>query len=75
MDYMIGGIAGTCGGFVSNPFEVIKIRQQLQGELQSTTQLRHQPYSTLWSSIKTIVRSEGLLALQKGNFSYLILNV
>lgn len=74
---MIGGLAGTCGGFVSNPFEVIKIRQQLQGELQNTAKSQHhRPYGTLWMSVKTIARAEGVLALQKGcTFSIKICSV
>lgn len=66
MDFLIGGTAATLGGVVSNPFEVIKTRQQLQGELQRSLRDVHQPYGSLWQSIKSIVQAEGLIGLQKG---------
>lgn len=66
MDFFIGGVAATCAGFFSNPFDVIKTRQQLQGELQKHIKDTSQPYRTQWSAIKTIVKSEGVLGLQKG---------
>jgi solute carrier family 25 protein 34/35 len=35
MEYMIAGTAGAVAGAICNPLEVIKIRMQLQGELQA----------------------------------------
>lgn len=66
MDFLIGGTAATCAGVFSNPFDVIKTRQQLQGELQHQITSAKQPYGSQWQAIKSIVRSEGLVGLQKG---------
>lgn len=67
MDFLLGGSAATCAGIFSNPFDVIKTRQQLQGELQKrTTATVRQPYSGQWQAIKSIVRAEGITGLQKG---------
>lgn len=69
MDFLLGGSAATCAGFFSNPFDVIKTRQQLQGELQkrsTATATVRQPYSGQWQAIKSIVRAEGITGLQKG---------
>lgn len=65
MDFVIGGTAAMCAGFFSNPFDVIKTRQQLQGELEKST-TNKLPYRGLWQAIKSIVRAEGVLGLQKG---------
>ncbi|XP_045485969.1 solute carrier family 25 member 35 isoform X4 [Pieris rapae] len=35
MDFLIGGLAGVGAGFFSNPFDVVKTRMQLQGELRA----------------------------------------
>lgn len=66
MDFLIGGTAATCAGVFSNPFDVIKTRQQLQGELQKSPTNIKQPYGTSWQAIKSIVRAEGYIGLQKG---------
>lgn len=65
MDFLIGGTAATCAGFFSNPFDVIKTRQQLQGELQKRTTIK-QPYGGQWQAIKSIIRAEGIIGIQKG---------
>lgn len=49
----------------SNPFDVIKTRQQLQGELQKNTKSKL-PYRGLGQAIVSIVKAEGLKGLQKG---------
>lgn len=54
-----------CAGFFSNPFDVIKTRQQLQGELERVTATK-QPYRGLVPAIRNIFRSEGIYGLQKG---------
>lgn len=68
MDFLIGGTAATCAGVFSNPFDVIKTRQQLQGELQKRkhVQKAKQMYSNQWQAIKNIVKAEGMAGLQKG---------
>ncbi|XP_055378671.1 solute carrier family 25 member 35-like [Condylostylus longicornis] len=68
MDFLIGGVAAMCAGVFSNPFDVIKTRQQLQGELQQkvgdgTTRLA---YRNIFHSVKNIIKAEGLTGLQKG---------
>ncbi|XP_055856636.1 solute carrier family 25 member 35-like [Episyrphus balteatus] len=65
MDYLLGGTAAMCAGFFSNPFDVIKTRQQLQGELQSTKGAP-QPYRGVYQSIRSIIKAEGVWGLQKG---------
>jgi len=35
MELVLGGVAAVGAGLFSNPLEVIKIRMQLQGELQA----------------------------------------
>lgn len=68
MDFLIGGIAAMCAGVFSNPFDVIKTRQQLQGELQQHMKNVKQPYGSQWQAIKSIVRAEGATGLQKGDY-------
>lgn len=72
MDFLIGGVAATCAGFFSNPFDVIKTRQQLQGELEKPVKGSKKYYTTQWAAIKTIVRNEGILGLQKGDHFHFI---
>lgn len=70
MDFLIGGLAATSAGVFSNPFDVIKTRQQLQGELQQQIRGAKQPYGSQWQAIKSIVRAEGLPGLQKGTNNF-----
>lgn len=63
-------------GFFSNPFDVIKTRQQLQGELvairrgvkdlELKTELKKQPYKSVYQSFRSIIQAEGIAGLQKG---------
>lgn len=63
-------------GIFSNPFDVIKTRQQLQGEmvsikhgikdLQLKAEKKKQPYKSTFQSMKTIIKAEGIRGLQKG---------
>lgn len=69
-------IASPRAGFFSNPFDVIKTRQQLQGELVAVKkgvkdlelkkELKKQPYKSVYQSFRSIVQAEGILGLQKG---------
>lgn len=71
----------TVVGFFSNPFDVIKTRQQLQGELVATKkgvkdlritqELKKQPYRSVIQSIQSIIKAEGFKGLQKGLVSAL----
>ncbi|XP_068629681.1 solute carrier family 25 member 35-like isoform X2 [Battus philenor] len=65
MDFLVGGLAGVGAGFFSNPFDVVKTRMQLQGELQARGQ--HQVYyKNVPHAIYMIVKHDGVTALQKG---------
>lgn len=66
MDFLIGGMAATYAGLFTNPFDVIKTRQQLEGELEKQIKNTKRLYGTQWQAIKTIVQSEGIVGLQKG---------
>lgn len=73
MDFVIGGAAACCAGVFSNPMDVIKTRQQLQGELMKRTeQSANQPYKNLAESVRSIIRAEGYRGLQKGFTSALL---
>ena len=59
----------------SNPFDVIKTRQQLQGEMIQKNGIKDlelhkgakkQPYKNIYQSIKSIIEAEGIHGLQKG---------
>ncbi|CAK0888343.1 unnamed protein product [Prorocentrum cordatum] len=62
VSFCMGGLSGGTAVVLSNPFEVVKTRYQLQGELPGSQKL----YRSLWHAFSTIVREEGLFALQKG---------
>lgn len=66
MDFVLGGTAGVCAGVFSNPFDVIKTRQQVQGELFKGPVTAKLPYSSTWTAVRSIVKAEGLRGLQKG---------
>ncbi|GAB0099033.1 solute carrier family 25 member 35 [Sergentomyia squamirostris] len=70
MDFIVGGTAACCAGLFTNPFDLIKTRQQLQGELTADRTLKN-PYSSVLKSIRSIVQKEGVLGLQKGLVSAL----
>lgn len=66
---MIGGTAAMCATVFSNPFDVIKTRQQLFGELQKqkiNNLNERNPYKGVFRSAKTIIKADGILGLQKG---------
>lgn len=65
MEFAIGGLSAVCAGVVTNPLEVIKIRMQLQGELQARGQFtRH--YKNVFHAGYTIFKYDGISALQAG---------
>ena len=67
MDFILGGAAACCAGVFSNPMDVVKTRQQLQGELMKRGKVTKSPYSGLLESIRSVIRSEGgIWGLQKG---------
>ncbi|KAL0842417.1 hypothetical protein ABMA28_014526 [Loxostege sticticalis] len=65
MDFIVGGMAGVAAGFFSNPFDVVKTRMQLQGELRARGQ-HAVHYKNIPHAMYTIVKHDGVAALQKG---------
>ncbi|KAI8434599.1 hypothetical protein MSG28_003137 [Choristoneura fumiferana] len=65
MDFVVGGIAGVGAAIFSNPFDVIKTRMQLQGELSARNQ-HAVHYKNIPHAMYTIVKHDGVTALQKG---------
>ncbi|KAI8585398.1 Mitochondrial oxaloacetate carrier protein [Geranomyces variabilis] len=67
------GALAACGAVTfTNPFEVIKTRMQLQGELEKRTPkasgapVGPRPYPNAIAALKTIFRNEGLRGIQRG---------
>ena len=60
-----GSLASMGAAVFSNPFEVMKTRMQLQGELMKTGQYTRE-YNGLLSGMVKVARQEGIAALQKG---------
>ncbi|XP_048747663.1 solute carrier family 25 member 35-like [Ostrea edulis] len=65
MEFLIGGLAACGAGIFTNPLEVVKTRMQLQGELQARGQHAIH-YRNSFHAIKTIVKTDGILAIQNG---------
>ncbi|CAG9865415.1 unnamed protein product [Phyllotreta striolata] len=65
MDFMIGGLAAGGATLFSNPFDVVKTRMQLQGELKPRGQ--HQViYKNTMKGGYVIAKTEGVRGLQRG---------
>eukprot|EP00696_Hemimastix_kukwesjijk_P011467 gnl/Hemi2/24400_TR8202_c0_g1_i1.p1 gnl/Hemi2/24400_TR8202_c0_g1~~gnl/Hemi2/24400_TR8202_c0_g1_i1.p1 ORF type:complete len:307 (+),score=75.80 gnl/Hemi2/24400_TR8202_c0_g1_i1:61-981(+) len=62
----LGGMSSMCAACCTNPIDVIKVRMQLEGELQSATQATERHYKNFVSGMSRIVAEEGVLALYKG---------
>lgn len=62
MSFAFGGLAGSCACVLSNPFEVVKTRFQLQGELAGG----EQRYRSLRHAFRTIWKEEGVRGIQRG---------
>ena len=64
-EFGLGGLAACCACVFTNPLEVVKTRMQLQGELKARgTYARH--YKNAFHAFYTIVRYDGLRAIQSG---------
>ncbi|XP_063912970.1 solute carrier family 25 member 35-like [Zophobas morio] len=65
MDFCIGAAAAMAATLLTNPFDVLKTRTHLQGELKTRgNYVAH--YKGPFQSIAIIIKKEGILALQKG---------
>ena len=62
-DAIAGGCAGAIARILTAPFDVLKIRFQLQGSGSD------RKYKTMLQSFKTVASEEGIFALWKGNLS------
>jgi solute carrier family 25 protein 34/35 len=65
MDFVIGGLAAMGASVFSNPFDVLKTRMQLQGELQARGQHTVYYKHTLHAAY-VVGKTEGIRGLQKG---------
>ncbi|XP_026479848.1 solute carrier family 25 member 35-like [Ctenocephalides felis] len=65
MDFLLGGVAAMGAGIFSNPFDVIKTRMQLQGEL-ATPGSHPIHYRGVGHAMWVVAKADGILALQKG---------
>ena len=66
---MVESAAASCAAaVVSTPFEVIKVRLQLQGELKRKGQYAVE-YRGIWSGLYRIFQTEGIRGVQRGLLS------
>lgn len=61
----LGGMATMTAALFTNPAEVVKIRMQLQGELQQAGTYQ-KPYKNALQAGVAIIRDEGLRGIQAG---------
>uniref|UniRef100_A0A2M4BUG6 Putative mitochondrial oxaloacetate transport protein n=1 Tax=Anopheles marajoara TaxID=58244 RepID=A0A2M4BUG6_9DIPT len=68
MDFVLGGASSMCAVLFTNPLDVLKTRQQLEGELMARKNLTatQRSYDGLRQSFLTVVRNDGWRGLQKG---------
>ncbi|XP_058178293.1 solute carrier family 25 member 35-like [Anopheles ziemanni] len=66
MEFLLGGLSSMCAVLFTNPFDVLKTRQQLEGELIAKENLKQRSYKGLRQSFLTVVRTDGLRGLQTG---------
>ncbi|KAG5498617.1 hypothetical protein JKF63_02903 [Porcisia hertigi] len=66
--YVDGAVASMCATVISNPFDVMRTRMQLQGELCKRGEYRV-VYHNLAQGMLRVVDEEGARALQKGLLS------
>eukprot|EP00928_Gymnodinium_smaydae_P005276 TRINITY_DN11806_c0_g2_i3.p1 TRINITY_DN11806_c0_g2~~TRINITY_DN11806_c0_g2_i3.p1 ORF type:complete len:299 (-),score=43.51 TRINITY_DN11806_c0_g2_i3:42-938(-) len=60
--FALGGLSGAFACILSNPFEVVKTRFQLQGELSADVR----PYRSVGHAFTTILAKEGIAGVQRG---------
>lgn len=65
IEFAIGALAAVGAGFFTNPIDVIKVRLQLQGELEARNTYKKIYKNTLHAGY-LIAKHEGITALQAG---------
>ncbi|CAG8704400.1 8183_t:CDS:2 [Cetraspora pellucida] len=63
---LIGGAAACAAVTFSNPWEVVKTRLQLQGELARSNSNYAKPYKNVFQAFYYIIKHEGILSINKG---------
>uniref|UniRef100_A0A182JTN9 Mitochondrial oxaloacetate transport protein n=1 Tax=Anopheles christyi TaxID=43041 RepID=A0A182JTN9_9DIPT len=66
MEFLLGGASSMCAVLFTNPLDVLKTRQQLEGELIAKHNLKKRSYKGIRQSFLTVVRTDGVRGLQKG---------
>lgn len=64
--FLIGGAAACSAVTFTNPWEVVKTRLQLQGELARSNSNYVKPYRNIFQAFYVIVKNEGVRGIQKG---------
>ena len=64
-EYVLGSVAACGACLLSNPFEVVKTRMQLQGELRARGSYALH-YKNVFHASYNIIMYDGITALQKG---------
>lgn len=65
VEFAIGGLAAVGAGFFTNPMDVVKVRLQLQGELEARGSYKRIYKNTVHTAY-LIAKHEGAFALQAG---------
>uniref|UniRef100_A0A8D8H215 Solute carrier family 25 member 35 n=2 Tax=Culex pipiens TaxID=7175 RepID=A0A8D8H215_CULPI len=66
MEFLLGGLSSCCAVLFTNPFDVLKTRQQLEGELQARSKVGARAYRGFRQSVISVIKSDGVRGLQKG---------
>ncbi|KAJ3325983.1 Mitochondrial oxaloacetate carrier protein [Boothiomyces sp. JEL0866] len=64
--FVAGALAGCGAVTFTNPWEVAKVRLQLQGELQLKSNAPPKPYGSAITTFAKIYKNEGIVGLQRG---------
>jgi solute carrier family 25 protein 34/35 len=65
-EFVGGGLAGALSCVFTNPLEVVKVRLQLQGELQKKLPPSQRTYRSILQTLRVMVVHEGIRSVQKG---------
>ncbi|XP_052895771.1 solute carrier family 25 member 35-like [Anopheles moucheti] len=66
MEFLLGGASSMCAVLFTNPLDVLKTRQQLEGELIAKQNLTQRSYKGIRQSVITVIQTDGWRGLQKG---------